>query len=202
MSRVVAAYVLSVTSVVLASTPLAAKPLASEICANIKVEINELEGKGVRAALAKGPATARTLSAEQLATIRRLLDLDAQSIFRCPLDRPYASLREEAAEEKDMIEPEPGSGGVAVSTAAAAAAAKAAQPKAAPAKKAAAAPLAKPAAVPAAAAATPAQSAPTPVAAPPVKARPKSKSSDAYKPPASGDPNVTPLQDQLPKAQQ
>ena len=196
-----------------------AKPLAPEICANIKSEIGELEGKGVRNAMAKGPAAARSMSAEQLAGVRRLLDLDSQSIFRCPLDRPYASLRDEPPEEKDVTEPEPGSGGVAVPTAAAAAAAaKAAQPqtgqtKTAPAKKAVAAPpppakVTPPAktvpvpAAPTAAATAPVPPAPTPVAAPPTKARPKPKSPDAYTPPASGDPNATPLQDLVPKAQQ
>ena len=197
MSRRVAFYVLTAAGSMLWTGPSTARPLAPEICANIKVEISELEGKGIRAVLAKGPATARALSAEQLAAIRRLLDLDAQSIFRCPLDRPYASLREEAAEEKDITEPEPGSGGVAVPTAAAAAAAaKAAQPKAAPAKKAVApapAPAVTAPAQPASAAAVP---------PPPAKPRQKQKSPDAYKPPASGDPNATPLQDQLPKAQQ
>ena len=195
----------------LAIVPVSAAPLAPEICANVKAEIAELEERGIRAAMARGAATAKTgLTVEQLAGVRRMLDLDAQSIFRCAQDRPYVALRDEPPEEKDVIEPEPGQPGVAVPTAvAAAAAAKAAATKTQPKKAAAVTPAVPrknpPAApVPAPDGAAPAQPAAA-TAAPPPKPKPKpkpaAKSDDAYRAPASGDPNATPLQNSAPKAQ-
>ena len=85
-----------------------AAPLAPEICANLKSEIAEFEAKGVRASMTRGPETAKsTLTPEQLAAVRRLLDLDGQLLFRCARDRPYVALKPESTEELDTVEPGP-----------------------------------------------------------------------------------------------
>jgi hypothetical protein len=209
-----------VASAALAATAASradAGPLAPEVCANVRAEVAELEGKGVRAAMAKGAGTAKSLSAEQLARIRRLLDLDAQVIFRCASDRPYVALRDEPPEDKDVTEPEPGTASAVPAAAAAAGVATKAKPpaKAVPgvarpaAQKAAPKPAVDAAAAAAApaAVATPGAAAPAaPTAATPAaakaKARPKPKANDAYVPPPTGDMNGTPLNLQVPVPRQ
>ena len=136
-----------------------AAPLPPEICANLKAEVAELEVKGLRAAMARGPDTAKsTLNSDQLTGIRRLLDLDAQLIFRCSRDRPYVALKPEPTEQLDTIEPGPDG---------AAAAPVPAPPK----PKAAKVP-------PKVQAAQPAASAPPPAA----KVKARAKADDAFKP--------------------
>lgn len=171
---------------VLAASGLLAAPLAPEICNNLKSEIAALEQDGLRAAIARGPETAKSaLTSDQLNQIRRLLDADAQLKFRCPANQAASLLKDVAPEENPdapgySSETEAGGAAVPAKSGAAKPAAKQAVPKVA-AKAAAPAPEAAPAkAVP--------------------KPKPAVKADDAYRPPATGDPNGTPLQQQAPVA--
>ena len=145
-----------------------AAPLPPEVCANLRAEVVDLEAKGLRATMARGPAATRaTLTEEHLGSIRRLLDADAQLIFRCPRDRPYVALPPESTEETDVIEPGPDG---------------AAPVKPAP------APAAKPK-TKAAAAVAPPQAAPV---QPKAKAKARPKVDDAFKPPAGAETTLSP----------
>jgi hypothetical protein len=158
-----------------------AAPLAPEICNNLKAEIAAMEQDGIRAAMARGPEVAKaTLTPTQLGNIRRLIDADAQVKFRCPANQSASLLKDVAAEDN------PDAPGYSSET----------EVGAVPAKPGAAkAPVAK-AAKPKAAAPVP----DTETAKSAAKPKPAAKSDDAYRPPASGDANSTPLQQQVPVA--
>lgn len=163
-------------------------PLPPEVCANLKTEIAALEQGGLRVTIARGPETAKsTLTPEQFNHIRRLLDADAQVKFRCPANQA-ASLLKDVAPEDNPDAPgyssETEVGGAAVP---AKPAAKPAVPKVAVQKPA----VPKDATAPATDAA-PAKAVPKP--------KPAVKANDAYSPPATGDANGTPLQQQAPAA--
>jgi hypothetical protein len=186
-------------ALLLASQHLRAAPLDADTCSKLDAERLQLEFAGVRANVAKGPEWAKTvkLSAEALGQIRRLIDIDAQLLFRCtganlvslptdPPDPETAGPQEQGEEGKET----PGQ--------------KASPAKAKPetAKKAAATPQAKAPGNKAAPAdkSQPAKKAPADKtkapekkasAAPPAKTKPKVD--DAYKPPAPADPNANPF---------
>ena len=185
----------ALAAVVFADTAHSA-PLPPEVCANLKTEIAALEQGGLRATIARGPETAKsTLTSEQFNQIRRLIDADAQVKFRCPAN-PAASLLKDVAAEDNPDAPgyssETEVGGAAVpAKPAAKPAAKSAVPKVAVQKPAVQKDAGTKDSGPAAEA-TPAKAVPKP--------KPAVKANDAYSPPATGDPNGTPLQQQAPAA--
>jgi hypothetical protein len=178
-----------------------AAPLDADTCSKLDAERLQLEFAGVRGNVAKGPEWAKTakLSAEALGQIRRLIDIDAQLLFRCtganlvnlPTDPPdkEAATPNEPAEDgnEGQAHAEPPKGTPAAK----------AKPDTTKPKKAVTTPPAK---VPGTKAAPadkgkPAKKAPERKAgsekAPPAKAKPKAD--DAYKPPAPADPNANPF---------
>jgi len=61
-----------------------AAPLDAQGCARLKEEQGQLEQSGVRASMAKGPEWAKgNLPPDKLEQIKRLIDVDAQLVFRC-----------------------------------------------------------------------------------------------------------------------
>jgi hypothetical protein len=176
---------------VLLTMSVAATPLAPEICENLKSEVASLEQGGLRATIARGPDAAKsTLTPEQFGLVRRLIELDAQLKFRCPSDRAAALLKNVAPEDNPdapgySSETEVGGPTVPVQPKAKANPSRAARPK-----------VEGPVASAPTGDATPVTPKPTPRAKSVVN--PVAKSDDAYRPPASGDPNGTPLQAQQP----
>lgn len=81
-----------------ASTPVMAKPLDAETCQRLKGDVQGLEQQGIRDLMAKGPQSARSLTAPQLEKIRLLMDLDGQVRFRCG-ELPAIKLKDEPPEE-------------------------------------------------------------------------------------------------------
>jgi hypothetical protein len=164
-----------------------ATPLAPEICENLKGEIQSLEQGGLRATIARGPDAAKTtLTTEQLSRIRRLFDLDAQLKFRCPSDRAAALLKAVAPEDN------PDAPGYSSETVVGGAVTPAKpKPKPAVPKE------GVPKAAKAAAVEPSGNTAPT-AAKPAPRAKATPKSDDAFRPPATGDVNGTPLQKQTP----
>lgn len=189
-----------------------AAPLDAETCSKLDAERLQLEFAGARANMAKGPEWAKSmkLSAEALNQIRRLIDVDAQLLFRCtgnnlvtlpkdaPDPDPAATPRENGEDGKEAAEQD-----------APAKAAPAAKAKPDTTKKAA---TSAPARAPDANAAPagkrqPAKKAPADKKAQEKRAKPESpppqakgpapkakpKADDAYKPPAPADPNANPF---------
>jgi hypothetical protein len=175
--------------VIVLSAPVEAGVLDADTCAKLYAERSELEARGVRGVLQLGPQQAN-LTPDRLAQVRQLITLDEQLQFRCAGARPLIELKEDAPEPpeaalaaaavpKKVPKPRP---------------ATAAAPPGPPATPAAAKKAVAPAVVdPAAPNAAPAKKSPA--------ARTKPKVDDAYRPPASGDPNSQGLGAQAPPAQ-
>lgn len=183
-----------------------AKPLDADTCARIKGDIQGLEQQGIRDLMAKGPQTAKSLNTGQLEKIRTLMDLDGQARFRCG-ERAFITLKEEPPEEPQDAGAAPASidnatPGITLPPGAQSIGpvvppvkrrpppplAKAAAPAKAAAGVKAAPPKAKAAAALPAAPAAATETAPPPVPkakSPPPKKVDKSKSDDAYRPPAT-----------------
>jgi hypothetical protein len=178
----------SVAALAFALREVRAAPLDAEACGKLNGERLQLEFAGARNNMAKGPEWAKgNLSPDAVDQVRRLIEVDAQMLFRCSgfnlvnlspdpdpdPDPPLAGLAKEGEDVPAKAEPKPKAKPKADKSKAKDA--KAAQP---PAKK----PPAKqePAAGPEKKAA----------AKPPPK--PKAKVEDAYKPPPA-DPKADPF---------
>src|SRR5262245_36841264 len=62
----------------------AAASLDKETCEKLKGELAQIEGLGTRGNMAKGPVWAKAnLSADKLAEIKRLIEVDELLLFRC-----------------------------------------------------------------------------------------------------------------------
>lgn len=169
--------------------PARAAPHDAATCASLKSEMSELETGGVRSDMARGPAAAKaSLPPARLQQIARLIEVEGQLRFRCPLEKPFVVLKDAAPEEaeapvvappkkrvvgaKKAGEPEKGAPGKAAPKGQGKDAAKQASAKPAAAAKGAAP-----------AAGTEAKPAPKP--------RPKPAKDDAYRPPAQSEPVAT-----------
>jgi hypothetical protein len=74
-------------------------PLEPEACAKLKDEEAELARKGAKTNLAKGPEWAKTnLTQTGIDDVRRLIEVEEQVQFRCPVPAPPAA--KEAAKPK------------------------------------------------------------------------------------------------------
>jgi hypothetical protein len=74
----------SVATLVLAVRDVGAAPLDAETCGKLNGERLQLEFAGARANMAKGPEWAKgNLSPDAMKQVRRLIDIDAQMLFRC-----------------------------------------------------------------------------------------------------------------------
>ena len=152
-----------------------AKPLDSDTCIRLKLQRDELEKSGVRAALSETPPGRSPQALDDRARqMRTLIDLDGQLRFRCAMGLPIVSLRPELlVEPPETVDGEP-------------AAKPAVKPKPKPRPERQAKPPAAPAdgATPAAGEGTPAQpNQKTAGTKPAPKARPKAD--DTYRPPAT-----------------
>jgi hypothetical protein len=205
----------SAAALLLALPELRAAPLEADTCNKLDAERLQLEFAGARANLAKGPEWAKSakLSTEALNQVRRLIDVDAQLLFRCsggglvslptdlPDPDPAAALQfgEDGKETPEQAAPPKAPAAKAKPDPAKKAATtpppKASDPKGPPAKKGEAAEPAKKA--PADKAKAPANKAKAEkAAAPQAKApapQPKPKTDDAYKPPPAANPNADPF---------
>jgi hypothetical protein len=77
-----------------------AAPHDAATCASLKSEMSDLEAGGVRADMAKGPAAAKaSLPAARLQQIARLIEVEGQLRFRCPLEKPFVVLKEQQPED-------------------------------------------------------------------------------------------------------
>ncbi|MBV1693212.1 MAG: hypothetical protein KGP27_02000 [Hyphomicrobiales bacterium] len=77
-----------------------AAPHDAATCASLKTEMGTLEAGGVRADMAKGPAAAKaSLPPARLQQIARLIEIEGQLRFRCPLEKPFVVLKDAAPEE-------------------------------------------------------------------------------------------------------
>ena len=173
-----------------------AAPLDADACARLKLQKDALVTAGARNDLGKSsqepPAQ---MAPERLQRIRTLMDVEGQLRFRCMMELPIATLKPEPVEDPADTSDAPAAG-------------KAAAPKdAVPKRKKAAAQKAEPAAsatadnaagTPATKAAKSAASEPAPTKTTPSK--PRAKADDAYRAPASGDANGTPLDKQAPSS--
>lgn len=97
-----------VATVLGASTGRAA-PLDTPACDQLRQEIAALEKAGARANLAKGPAAAQAaLSAGQIGQVEKLVDTEAQFLFRCPQPkRQFDSATEAVMENGTGSDPDP-----------------------------------------------------------------------------------------------
>ncbi len=176
-----------------ASTLVPAAQLDEKTCAQLKLEIGQLEGLGARDNLAKGATWGKAnLRGNQLEQVKKLIEMDETVAFRCPRPKPVvaaASANGTAAKGKVIAKVLPKTTTGKTAKAGDPAAATAAPSTAAPAV---AAPRTKPKAKPAANSeagdaaqdkAAPAVQQPTPPAA---KPRPKPAAPKAPDPAASG----------------
>ena len=186
--------VLGVKAWLLGCGAAAAAPLDQDACARLKTELLQLELAGTRNNMAKGPDWAKVnLSADKLAQIQRLMEVEEQLWFRCQ-GKPLVVLPEgvdgEAAAPAER-------GKEAAGAAKAATDVKAAKEPPPPGKAQAKSPAPgkpgpQPAGkAPAAKAAAPDKAAPG-AAAPAAQGKPKPKAKpkvdDAYRPPAAASP--------------
>lgn len=88
MSRLILAAVLTMTLAISLAPPARAAMLEADACVRLKAEQSLLDGRGVRANLVAGPAAAGRLSPQQLDDVRRLIEVDEQVTFRCPIPPP------------------------------------------------------------------------------------------------------------------
>lgn len=87
--------------------PVAARPLTVEACHVIEQEALALEQAGVRSDMEKGAAWGKAqLPAARLQSIRRLIELDEQLVFRCTGRRQLVLLKEDLPEEPRPEEPD------------------------------------------------------------------------------------------------
>lgn len=167
-----------------------ATPLDPTACEQLRQELGAIERTGARINLAKGAAWAKAnLKPDQLQQIEKLLDTEAQFLFRCPQPkRQFDAATEAVLEHGTGSDPDPD-----------AAKPDASKPDAAtkpvPAKKAASKP--KPvAAEPAAGDATQPPPAPT---AKPKRAAAKPKAADAFVPETAAKSTLAPAQPPSPQ---
>ena len=74
----------SIAALALALQDVRAAPLDSEACGKLNAERLQLEFAGARGNLAKGPDWAKgNLSSDAMGQVRRLIEVDAQMLFRC-----------------------------------------------------------------------------------------------------------------------
>ena len=200
----------AITALALACGPAIAAPLDAEACARLKAQRDELHAAGVREAMSQPPPARGTqFPTERAQQIKALIDVDGQLRFRCAMELPIASLRPDPVEE--FVDTGDTAGGarppvaktpVAKKPKAAAKAAPAAATAPPPAPAAPSAPAAKTPPLKTGANADPAQgSAPAAEAPPKPAAKPRAKVDDAFRAPAAGDTNGTPLDKQVPKPQ-
>jgi hypothetical protein len=191
-----------------------AAPLDAATCGQLKGEQVRMEQGGVRDRMAKGPSWAKAnLTADKIAEVRRLIELDEQLLFRCST-RNLIELPAEADADPPPAAPGASEDGKDAATPKADAASPAGQKKPAaksPPGDSAKAPVAKAApkdtakTAPAASKAAPPAKKPAPakdaVTAPPpekaaaAKPKPKAKVDDAFKAPPP-NPNVDPFANQ------
>lgn len=88
----------------IAVQPAEAAMLEADACARLKSEQALLDGRGARASLAAGPSVAGRLSPQQLDDVRRLVEVDEQVLFRCPLPPPPKAAAKSPATEKGATE--------------------------------------------------------------------------------------------------
>lgn len=174
---------LSIALLVLA-TPMGAAAHAAALdavaCAQLTQELLALDKAGARAAFLRGPAAAKSMKADELAAVQKLIETEAQFLFRCPQPkRTFDPATEAVLEHGTGSDPDPD----------AAKPAEGSTTPGTPAPKAAAKKQAKPKAPPAAATdPAAAGEAPAPAAAPPKAKRAaaaKPKAADAFVPPAA-----------------
>lgn len=194
--------------VAMAASPATATPLEPDKCVQLKADRDTLAATGVGELVRQKPSDRRAeLSAERLKQVRALINLDGQLRFRCGIDLLLPTLKPDPVEEFVDAGDTAGSGRPSPR---APVIKKAKAPKAPPDQAQVAAPAA-PGKAPAVGSTVP----PTPRTAaiktgttadqaepavkPIGKARPKAE--DAYRAPASGDPNATSLDKQIPKSQ-
>jgi hypothetical protein len=86
-----------------------AAPLDQAACDAIKQDLSALERGGSRAAFDKGAAWAKAnLKPEQIALVERLLDAEAQFLFRCPQPkRSFDAATEALLENGTPSDPDP-----------------------------------------------------------------------------------------------
>lgn len=66
-----------------------AAPLDPKTCEQLKAEVAQLEGMGVRANMAKGAAWGRAnLRSADLEKVKKLIEMDEHIAFRCPRPKP------------------------------------------------------------------------------------------------------------------
>ncbi len=159
-----------------------AAPLEPTACEQLRQELGKIELTGARGNLAKGAAWAKVnLKPEQLQQIEKLIDTEAQFLFRCPQPkRQFDAATESVLEHGTGSDPAPDAAKPQAATPDAAA-------KPAPVKK--AAPKPKPAVV--SPAAGDAQTAPAP-SPKPTRAAAKPKPADAFVPEAAAKPADAP----------
>lgn len=174
---------LAAAVLVWSAAPAGAEPLDVNACVQLREEVARLERGGARANFSRGPEWAKAnMKPEQLGQVDRLLEADAQFLFRCPQPKRVYDAATEAVLEhgtgSDPAPEEPAAAGAATTPAAK-------KPPPATADKKTAAP--PKAAGTAEAGATPAATAKSPAAAkPPAKqATVKPKAKDAFFPDAT-----------------
>ncbi len=172
----------SITGVALIVSAAMAEPLDANACGLLRQEITTLERGGARINLSRGPEWAKVnLKAEQLGQVDRLLEAEAQFLFRCPQPKRVFDATTEAVLEHGTVS-EPATDDSAATGGAATPVAKK-SPRTAADKKT-SAPLKDAGAAEAAAAPTVAAKPPA-VARPPLKqATVKPKPNDAFTPDA------------------
>ncbi len=75
----------SITCLMLTVGVAIAEPLDASSCAQLRDELGKLEREGARSSLARGPEWAKAnLKLDQLGLVDRLLEVEAQFLFRCP----------------------------------------------------------------------------------------------------------------------
>ncbi|NOU05475.1 MAG: hypothetical protein HOO99_04760 [Hyphomicrobiaceae bacterium] len=185
----------------LVSWSVVAAPLDGETCQRLNVQRQGLEARGVRQMVAVTPQQAKgQLSADQIANVRLLMEVDGQLRFRCPMDGSIAALKDDPPEEQTDGSPDP-----ALPSGAKSAPLKSKQPT----KAGAAIPVKVPSRTAKSEVADPTESKNTaaaipdggnakPQRAPATVKKATSKANDAFRAPASGDPNVMPLDKQVP----
>jgi hypothetical protein len=168
--RLALRYAVMAAPVLLFTQPGIAAPLDPAACEQLRLELSALEKAGARTYLAKGTGWAMAnLKPDQLDQVEKLIDNDAQYLFRCPQPKKQLDPVTEALMEHGTgSDPDP----------------DAAKPEAAPVKP---VPKRKPPAAaqasqPPATADTAPATAPAPVVAKPAP-KPKPKPVDAFVPP-------------------
>lgn len=83
------------------STGAPAAQLDEKTCAQLKLEIGQLEGLGARDNLAKGATWGKAnLKSNQLEQVKKLIEMDETVAFRCPKPKPVVTAGEPKAKGK------------------------------------------------------------------------------------------------------